>query len=94
MQRVHEPLRSAICGPQVSGSVSEARRKTNLEAFGFPLREEFPRIVGPFNVFDARVFLSQAVLDLERRFGGSEDYLHRRAHASACARFNQRRTAR
>jgi outer membrane protein TolC len=49
--------------PQVTGSVSEARRKTNLEAFGFPLRAEFPRIVGPFNVFDARVSLSQAVLD-------------------------------
>jgi outer membrane protein TolC len=50
--------------PHLSGTVSEARRKTNLEAFGFPLREEFPRIVGPFNVFDARVFLSQAVLDM------------------------------
>ena len=50
--------------PHISGSVSEARRKTNLEAFGFPLREEFPRVVGPFNVFDARVFLSQAVIDL------------------------------
>ena len=55
--------------PQVSGSVSEARRKTNLEAFGFPLREEFPRIVGPFNVFDARLFLSQAVLDLSAANG-------------------------
>jgi outer membrane protein TolC len=50
--------------PHLSGNVSQARRKTNLEAFGFPLREEFPRIVGPFNVFDARVFVSQAVLDL------------------------------
>ena len=50
--------------PNVNGSVSESRRKTNLEAFGFPLSGQFPRIVGPFNVFDARVFLSQAVLDL------------------------------
>ena len=50
--------------PHVSGRVSQERRKTNLEAFGFPLREEFPRIVGPFNVFDARVFLTQSVLDL------------------------------
>jgi outer membrane protein TolC len=49
--------------PNVSGSVSEARRKTNLEAFGFPLQPGFPRVVGPFNVFDARVFLSQTVLD-------------------------------
>ncbi|HVQ12516.1 MAG TPA: TolC family protein, partial [Vicinamibacterales bacterium] len=50
--------------PHVSGRVSQERRKTNLEAFGFPLRAEFPRIVGPFSVFDARVFLSQTVLDM------------------------------
>lgn len=50
--------------PNVTGRVSESRRKSNLEAFGFPLSGQFPRIVGPFNVFDARVFLSQAVLDL------------------------------
>jgi outer membrane protein TolC len=50
--------------PQVNGNVSESRRKTNLEAFGFPLRGEFPRIVGPFNVFDARVFVSQSLVDL------------------------------
>jgi len=50
--------------PHVSGRVSQERRKTNLEAFGFPLREEFPRIVGPFSVFDARVFLSQTVIDM------------------------------
>jgi outer membrane protein TolC len=51
--------------PDVSATVSETRRKTNLEAFGFPLREGFPRVVGPFNVFDARVFVSQAVIDLK-----------------------------
>jgi len=50
--------------PHVSGSVSESRRKNNLEAFGFPLRGEFPRLVGPFNVFDARITLSQKLLDL------------------------------
>jgi outer membrane protein TolC len=50
--------------PEVKGSVSEARRTTNLEAFGFPLMPGFPRVVGPFNVFDARIFASQAVIDL------------------------------
>jgi len=50
--------------PNVNASVSESRRKTNLEAFGFPLQPGFPRVVGPFNVFDARVFLSQSVFDL------------------------------
>ncbi len=50
--------------PDVSASVSESRRKTNLEAFGFPLGPTFPRVVGPFNVFDARIFASQPVFDL------------------------------
>ncbi len=49
--------------PNVNGSITEARRKTNLEAFGFPLGPDFPRVVGPYNVFDARLFVSQAVFD-------------------------------
>jgi outer membrane protein TolC len=49
--------------PNVNGSITEARRKTNLEAFGFPLGPDFPRVVGPYNVFDARVFASQAIFD-------------------------------
>jgi outer membrane protein TolC len=49
--------------PNLTASVSESRRTTNLEAFGFPLREDFPRVVGPFNVFDARLFVSQAIID-------------------------------
>jgi outer membrane protein TolC len=51
--------------PNVSGSLTESRRKTNLEAFGFPLGPTLPSVVGPFNVFDARVFASQAILDLD-----------------------------
>lgn len=51
--------------PNLNASVTESRRKSNLEAFGFPLGPDFPRIVGPFNVFDARVFLSQNVFDLD-----------------------------
>lgn len=50
--------------PDVSASVNESRRKTNLEAFGFPLGPTFPRVVGPYNVFDARIFASQSVFDL------------------------------
>jgi outer membrane protein TolC len=49
--------------PNVSASVTESRRKSNLEAFGFPLGPSFPRIVGPFNVFDARISLSQTLID-------------------------------
>lgn len=74
--------------PHVSGSISGARRKTNLEAFGFPLREEFPRIVGPFSVFDARVFLSQTVLDMSalNEFRASEHSLTASRHAFRSAR--------
>ncbi|HUQ88721.1 MAG TPA: TolC family protein [Vicinamibacterales bacterium] len=51
--------------PDLSASLTESRRKTNLEAFGFPLGPTFPKVVGPFNVFDARVFASQPIFDLD-----------------------------
>ena len=51
--------------PSVSAGLTESRRKTNLEAFGFPLGPDFPRVVGPYNVFDARVFASQPIFDLD-----------------------------
>jgi outer membrane protein TolC len=51
--------------PNVAAGLTESRRKTNLEAFGFPLGPDFPKVVGPFNVFDARVFASQAIVDLD-----------------------------
>jgi outer membrane protein TolC len=55
--------------PNVNARFSETRQKINLQAFGFgtgsaPLFPGFPMIVGPFNVFDARVYLTQPVLDL------------------------------
>jgi outer membrane protein TolC len=50
--------------PDVNGHVAETRQELNLAAFGFPLPAGIPSIVGPFNVFDARVSVSQAILDL------------------------------
>ena len=47
--------------PNVAGTLGTRRAVINLEAYGFP---GDPSIVGPFNVFDARVFLSQPVIDL------------------------------
>src|SRR4051794_13190124 len=47
--------------PDVSGTLSGRRQVLNLEAFGFPAPNP---IVGPFNVLDARVALSQAVVDV------------------------------
>jgi outer membrane protein TolC len=55
--------------PHVDASVSQSRRTNNLEAFGFPL-SRFPGaagigpVVGPFNVFDARLFATQTLLDM------------------------------
>jgi outer membrane protein TolC len=51
--------------PNVTGHLSETRQKLNLSAFGFPLPAGFPSVVGPFNLFDARVFVSQSVVDLK-----------------------------
>jgi outer membrane protein TolC len=59
--------------PNVSGRITETRQLVNLEAFGFarnfesfgfPPGAAFPSVVGPFNVFDARVNVSQPLFDL------------------------------
>jgi outer membrane protein TolC len=51
--------------PNISGQIAESRQVVNLAAYGFPLPAGIPAIVGPFNVFDARVYLSQSVLDFK-----------------------------
>lgn len=65
--------------PQVSSSVSQQSMVRNLEAFGVRVATpvpgfEFPRIVGPFNVFDARMSASQSVFDFSaiRRYQASK----------------------
>lgn len=72
--------------PQAAARVSETRQTVNLAAFGFPLPGIAP-LVGPFNVFDGRVSVSQSVFDLNR--------LHAvRAETSkvAASRFSYRNT--
>ena len=71
--------------PQIEGGVSETRRKTNLEAFGFPLGPTFPRVVGPFNVFDARVTLRQTLYD-----GRTINDLHAESHRLAATQLSRR----
>jgi outer membrane protein TolC len=65
VERARGTRREALSAllPNVGARASAVRQKTNLEAFGFPLGDDFPRVVGPFNVFDARVFLSQTLFD-------------------------------
>jgi outer membrane protein TolC len=54
--------------PNISGRISETRQQINLQSFGFGgFGDAFaglPTIVGPFNVFDARVYVSQAIVDV------------------------------
>jgi len=50
--------------PRVDGRISETRQVVNLAAFGFKGFTGLPQVVGPFNVFDARVSLPQPVFDL------------------------------
>jgi len=49
--------------PNLTAGVSETRQQVNLAAFGFSGFPGVPQVVGPFNVFDARAYLSQSVLD-------------------------------
>jgi outer membrane protein TolC len=76
--------------PNVNGRVSETRQQINLAAFGFsggpgsPFGD-IPSIVGPFNVFDARVFVSQSVVDLAAIHGARAE-----AHNVEAARLTSR----
>ena len=49
--------------PQVSASASQTRQTKNLEASGITLPGRDP-LVGPFNSFDARVRVTQTLLDI------------------------------
>ena len=52
--------------PRIDARVGDTRQTTNLAAFGFDssLFPGIPAIVGPFNIFDARVGGSQTVFDV------------------------------
>ncbi len=66
--------------PDLGATVSEQNETINLKAFGldFPqlpqLGFSIPTVVGPFNVFDARVSVNQSVFDFSsiRRFQASK----------------------
>src|SRR5262245_2744828 len=51
--------------PTAEARLSETRQIINLAAFGFnPQQFGFPSVVGPFNLFDARVAVTQPIVDL------------------------------
>jgi outer membrane protein TolC len=49
--------------PRVTVGVNELQEQVNLEAFGFQPSPGMRTVVGPFNVFDVRAYVSQTVLD-------------------------------
>jgi outer membrane protein TolC len=49
--------------PTMVGGVTQAQQRINLEAYGFPVPPGTSPIIGPFDVFDARVSLSQTIFD-------------------------------
>ena len=49
--------------PQLRAGVVESRQIINLAAYGFT-GPGIPQLVGPFNLFDARAYLHQTILDL------------------------------
>ncbi len=64
--RAAELRARAALRPLLSGHVADTYEQINLAAFGFNFHFpgfSIPSIVGPFNVFDARAYLSQSVLD-------------------------------
>ena len=71
--------------PNVSARLAESRQKVNLAVFGFPLPAGIPSIVGPFNVFDARVYVSQAIVDFK-----AVNDLRAETHNRAAAEFSYR----
>jgi len=56
---------SALNGllPNAYARLGESREVVNLEAFGFPLPPGTDPLVGPFNVFDARINVSQSLFN-------------------------------
>ena len=50
--------------PNLTARTTETVQQIDLAAFGITV-PNFPKIVGPFSVFDARAFLSQPVLDFK-----------------------------
>jgi outer membrane protein TolC len=54
--------------PNLTGRVSDMSQQINLKTFGFSFSApgfSIPSVVGPFNVSDARAFLTQSVLDFQ-----------------------------
>jgi outer membrane protein TolC len=71
--------------PNVSGRLGADREVINLAALGFTGFAGIPSVIGPFNVFDARIGVSQPVLDWQGIF-----HLRETGHELSAAQHNFR----
>ena len=72
--------------PTAGARLSETRQIINLAAFGFnPQQFGFPSIVGPFNLFDARIAVTQPLIDVH-----ATNSLRAENHNIAAAQLNVR----
>jgi outer membrane protein TolC len=62
-QGARQLVRSRLL-PNLSAGISESANQINLKALGFGSIPGVPPVIGPFSVFDARLFLTQAIFDL------------------------------
>jgi outer membrane protein TolC len=76
--------RSAVL-PNVSGRLGADREVINLAALGFTGFPGIPSVIGPFNVFDARIGVSQPVIDSQGIF-----HLRETGHELSAAQHNFR----
>lgn len=65
LARAQQEAARAVLRPQLAAQVSQLRQTTNPATLGFEF-PGLPDLIGPYNVFDARLKLSQTVLDLAR----------------------------
>ena len=83
-RRARGGRRSATFCRRRGPRLSETRQIINLAAFGFnPQQFGFPAVVGPFNLFDARVAVSQPIVDIH-----AMNSLRAENHNIAAAQFN------
>jgi outer membrane protein TolC len=65
--------------PHLRAGASAVRQKVSLAAFGFSGFGDFPELIGPFNVVDARGSVSQTVFDLHALRHAQSESLNARA---------------
>jgi len=63
--------------PHVTAGVLEMPQQVNLAALGFPGFDGLKSVVGPFNVFDVRAYVSQKILDFSalRQYRAAQENL-------------------